>query len=615
MWPRSCKPIESVKVATSKAATAFFKPLHKLEDWVGVLALGLMAFLPVLELILRTFFNTGITGSTEYVQHLALWVGFLGAMLTSREGRHLSLSEGVKIFPERFDGIAKGASSLVSTAVAAGLFWAAYQLVGFEMDSPQTIGGLIPVWVAESILPISFGFITLRFIWNAGGPKTQIIAALGIPLAYSLGFLLEPYASDLLWWIIVPLIFSALLGSPIFVVLGGAALMFFYADFVPVAAIPAETYRLVTSPSIPAIPLFTLAGFILAESRASERLVRLFRALFGWMPGGLVVATTLVCAFFSTFTGASGVTILALGGLLLPVLLKGGYKDRFSTGLITSTGSIGLLFPPSLAVILYGVVARVPIDELFLAGVVPGIIMVMAVVVYGIWQGRGGEIDRPPFNGQEALRAIWIAKWEILLPVVVLVAIFGGFTSLMEAAAITAVYAILTQSFIHKDLKFFKDLPGIFVKCLTMLGGIFVILGVAMGLTNYFVDAMIPMQAADWVEANVDSKITFLLALNVFLLVVGAMMDIFSAIVVVVPLIVPIATIFGIHPLHLGMIFLVNLELGYLTPPVGMNLFLASYRLDKPLVEVYRAALPFLLVLAAVVLLITYVPGLIIGVD
>ncbi|MEE8295154.1 MAG: TRAP transporter large permease subunit [Sphingomonadales bacterium] len=610
-------------MATSKAATAFFRPLHKLENWVGVIALGLMAFLPVLELILRTFFNTGITGSTEYVQHLALWVGFLGAMLTSREGRHLSLSEGVKIFPERFDGIAKAASSLVSTAVAAGLFWASYNLVGFEMASPQTIGGLIPVWVAESILPISFGFITLRFIWNAGGPKAQILAALGIPLAYVLGFPPELFGLDLefilpstiLWPAVGLLIFSALLGAPIFVVLGGAALMFFYADFVPVASIPAETYRLVTSPSIPAIPLFTLAGFILAESRASERLVRLFRALFGWMPGGLVVATTLVCAFFSTFTGASGVTILALGGLLLPVLLKGGYKDRFSTGLITSTGSIGLLFPPSLAVILYGVVARVPIDELFLAGVVPGIIMVMAVVVYGVWQGRGGEIDRPPFNRDEALRAIWQAKWEILLPVIVLFAIFGGFTSLMEAAAITAVYAIITQVFIHKDLKIFQDVPGIFVKCLTMLGGIFVILGVAMGLTNYLVDAMIPMQAADWVEANVDSKITFLLALNVFLLVVGAMMDIFSAIVVVVPLIVPIATIFGIHPLHLGMIFLVNLELGYLTPPVGMNLFLASYRLDKPLVEVYRAALPFLLVLAAVVLLITYVPELIIGVE
>lgn len=602
-------------MATNAATSSFFKPLHKLEDWVGVLALAVMAFLPVLELILRTFFNTGITGSTEYVQHLALWVGFLGAMLTSREGRHLSLSEGVKIFPEKFDSIAKGASSLVSTAVSAGLFWAAYQLVGFEMASPDTVGGLIPVWVAESILPISFGFITLRFIWSAGGPKAQILAALGIPLAYVLGFPLDLYAYDILWPAVILLLFSAVLGAPIFVVLGGAALMFFYADFVPVAAIPAETYRLVTSPSIPAIPLFTLAGFILAESRASDRLVKLFRALFGWMPGGLVVATTLVCAFFSTFTGASGVTILALGGLLLPVLLKGGYKDRFSTGLITSTGSIGLLFPPSLAVILYGVVARVPINELFLAGVVPGIIMVMAVVLYGVWQGRGGEIDRPPFNRGEALRAIWVAKWEILLPVIVLGAIFGGFTSLMEAAAITAVYAIITQVFIHKDLKIFQDVPGIFVKCLTMLGGIFVILGVAMGLTNYLVDAMIPMQAADWVEANVDSKITFLLALNVFLLVVGAMMDIFSAIVVVVPLIVPIATLFGIHPLHLGMIFLVNLELGYLTPPVGMNLFLASYRLDKPLVEVYRAALPFLLVLAAVVLLITYVPELIIGVE
>jgi len=574
-----------------------------------------MATLPVLELFLRSFFNTGITGSTEYVQHLTLWVGFIGAMLASREGRHLSLSSGVKIFPEKYAPAAKLFSSLISTAVAAGLFWAAWQLVGFEMDSPDTVGGLIPVWMVESILPISFAAITLRFIAQAGDGKAMAIAALGIPLAYLLGVTLEPYAFDMLWPAVIVLISSSLLGAPIFVVLGGAALMLFYADFVPVAAIPAEAYRIVTSPSIPAIPLFTLAGFVLAESKASERLVRLFKSLFGWMPGGLVVATTLVCAFFSTFTGASGVTILALGGLLLPVLMSSGYKARFSTGLLTATGSIGLLFPPSLAVILYGVVAHVPIDELFVAGIVPGLIMVGAVVAFGVFQGRGGAIERPPFRATDARAALWESKWEILLPVIVLGAIFGGLTSLMEAAAITAVYAIVTQSLVHRDLKLGSDLPKILVKTLVMLGGIFVILGVAMGLTNYLVDAMIPMQAADWVEANVDNKITFLLALNVFLLIVGALMDIFSAIVVVVPLIVPIAAVFGIHPLHLGMIFLVNLELGYLTPPVGMNLFLASYRFEKPLAEVYRAALPFLLVLAAVVLLITYVPGLIIGVE
>jgi len=602
-------------VATSQPQASFFKPLHGIENWVGVTALALMAFLPVLELLLRAVFNTGIMGSTEYVQELALWVGFLGAMLTSREERHLSLSSGLKIIPAKFEGVTKTLAQIASTAVAAGLFWASLQLVLVEMDSPDTVGGLIPIWMAESILPLSFGVITLRFILKAGKPAAIALAALGLPLAYLFGFVLEPYSYDLQWPAVILLFISALLGAPIFVVIGGAALVFFFADFVPAAAIPAETVRIVTSPSIPAIPLFTLAGYILAESKASERLVRLFKALFGWMPGGLVVATTLVCAFFSTFTGASGVTILALGGLLLPVLLNSGYKERFSTGLLTATGSIGLLFPPSLAVILYGVVARVPIDELFIAGIVPGAILVLAVILFGLWQAKGGKIERPAFNAREAAAAMWEAKWEILLPVIVLAAIFGGFTSLMEAAAITAVYAILTQSLVHRDLTWAKDLPASFVKCLTMLGGIFVILGVAMGLTNYLVDAMIPMQAADWVQANVDSKITFLLALNVFLLAVGALMDIYSAIVVVVPLILPIAAVFGIHPLHLGMIFLVNLELGYLTPPVGMNLFLASYRFEKPLGEVYRAALPFLLVLALVVLLITYVPELIIGVE
>jgi tripartite ATP-independent transporter DctM subunit len=573
-----------------------------------------MTGLPVLELFLRTVFGTGITGSSEYVQHLALWVGFLGAALASREGRHLSLSAGITIVPKQYQRLTNSLASLVSTAVAAGLFWGSYLLVAAEMESAARVGSLIPVWMVQLILPISFALITWRFIWHAGEWPARGIAALGLPLAYVFGFLLEPYAAQMLWPGVAVLLVSALLGSPIFIVLGGAALLLFFAEFVTAAAIPVAAYRIVVSASIPAIPLFTLAGFVLAESKASERLVRLFSALFGWMPGGLVVATTLMCAFFSTFTGASGVTILALGGLLLPVLVKNGYTDRFATGLLTSTGSIGLLFPPSLAVILYGVVAHVPISDLFVAGIVPGIVMVTAVAAFGIWQGKGGRIKRSPFDAHEAWAAMAEAKWEIFLPIIVMYAIFGGVTSLIEAAAITATYAIVTETAIHRDIHLTRDLPGILVKCLVMLGGILVILGVAMGLTNYLVDAMIPMRAADWVEANVEDKIVFLLALNFFLLMVGALMDIFSAIVVVVPLIIPISQIYGIHPLHLGMIFLVNLELGYLTPPVGMNLFLASYRLDKPLMEVYKSAIPFLIVLALVVLLITYFPGLIIGV-
>lgn len=591
---------------------SFWRSLARLEDFAAAGALALMVALPVLELILRAAFKSGITGAIEYVQHLALWVGFLGAALASREERHLSLSSGFKIVPKKFEGAAKAMTAVVSTAVAGALAYGAAVFVNFERASAAEIGSLIPIWWAELILPFAFALIALRFIWKAGGFQARAVAALGLPLAYVIGFWLAPFAGDLVWPLIAVLVASAFIGAPLFIVLGGIALALFFADGISPAAIPVEAYRIVVSPSIPAIPLFTLAGFILAESKTSARLVRLFAALFGWMPGGLVIATTLVCAFFSTFTGASGVTILALGGLLLPVLVKNGFTEKFSTGLLTATGSIGLLFPPSLAVILYGVVAQVPIPDLFKAGVIPGLLMVSAVAAFGIWQGRGGKIERPPFKAAEAWAAVKVAKWEILLPIVVLVAIFGGFTSLIEAAAITAAYAIFSETVIHRDIRF-RDLPGLFVRCAVMLGGIFVILGVAMGLTNYLVDAMVPMRAAAWVEANVESKIAFLLALNVFLLVVGALMDIFSAIVVVVPLIIPIAAVFGIHPLHLGMIFLVNLELGYLTPPVGMNLFLASYRLGKPLLAVYRAAFPFLLVLLAVVLLITYVPGLIIG--
>ncbi|MFQ5961386.1 MAG: TRAP transporter large permease subunit, partial [Candidatus Methylomirabilales bacterium] len=586
---------------------------RRAEDALTVVALLLMGVLPVLELFLRTFFQTGIPGTSGYVQNLTLWVGFLGAMIASRERRHLSLSTGMVIRSPRLQSVATMLAAMVSTAVASGLCWASLQFVRVEMESPASIAGWLPIWVVESILPISFAIITLRFVIQAGGWKERGLAALGIPAAAVIGFLLEAYAPQLVWPAIAGLIVSAILGAPIFVILGGAALLLFFAEGVPVAAIPVVTYRIVVSPSIPTIPLFSLTGYLLAEGGASQRLVRLFGALFGWMPGGLAIVTTLVCAFFTTFTGASGVTILALGGLLLPVLLKNNYPERFSVGLLTATGSIGLLFPPSLAVILYGVVARVPIPDLFKAGIVPGLLMVTAVCLFGVREGIRAKTPRPPFNAREAAAALWESKWEILLPVVALAGIFGGFATLIEAAAITVVYALVAETVIHRELHVTRDLPRVLIKCVTLIGGVFVILGVAMGLTNYLVDAEVPMQAAAWVRAHIHSRVLFLMFLNVFLLIVGCLMDIFSAIVVVVPLIVPISQVFGIHPLHLGMIFLANLELGYLTPPVGMNLFLASYRFDKPLVQVYRTAIPFLLLLLFVVLLITYVPALTIG--
>ncbi len=583
------------------------------ENALTVAALVLMALLPVLELVLRTFFGTGIPGNSGYVQNLTLWVGFLGAMIASRERRHLSLSTGMVSLSPRLDRTTDMLAAAVSAMVACGLSWASFQFVRAEMESPARIGDWLPIWMAEAVLPVAFAVIALRFVAQAGGWRERALVSLAVPAAAAIGFLLEPYAPQLVWPGVAGLAAAAVLGAPIFVILGGAALIFFFADGVPVAAIPVEIYSIAVSPVIPALPLFTLAGFVLAEGGSSRRLVRLFRALFGWMPGGLAIATTLVCAFFTTFTGASGVTILALGGLLLPVLLSNGYGERFSVGLLTSTGSIGLLFPPSLAVILYAVVAHVPIPDLFVAGIVPGILMVAAVCLFGVYAARRAQAPRSRFDPREAAAALWESKWEVMLPVVVVGSIFGGFSTLTEAAAITAVYALIVETAVHRDLHPTRDLPGVLVGCITLIGGVLMILGVAMGLTNYLVDAQVPMKAAAWVTAHIESRTLFLLALNLSLLAVGCLMDIFSATVVVVPLILPVGLAFGIDPLHLGIIFLVNLQLGYLTPPVGMNLLIAAFRFDRPLLEVCRNALPFLLVLLVVLILVTYVPGLVIG--
>jgi len=367
----------------------------------------------------------------------------------------------------------------------------------------------------------------------------------------------------------------------------------------------------VASPLLPSIPLFTLAGYLLAEGGASRRLLRVFTAFFGWLPGGLAIVTAAACAFF-TITG-SGVTILSLGGLMLPLLLKARYPEGFSIGLLTASGSLGLLFPPSLPVILYGVYSQTPIDRLFIGGLVPGLLMVLLAAAWGVRQGLRSGAGRAPFTWQEAWKSLWEAKWELGLPVVVLAGLFGGFATLVETAALTVLYAFLVECFFYRDLSLRRDYVRVAIECATVVGGVLVILGVAMGLTNYLVQAEAPALLFSWVRAHVHSRWVFLLLLNVFLLVVGCLMDIFAAIIVVVPLITPMGAAFGVDPVQLGIIFLVNLELGYLTPPVGMNLFLAAYRFQQPVSRVCRASLPFLLILLLGVLVITYVPILTTG--
>lgn len=611
------------------------------EDAILVIALLVMALIPVVELVGRTWFSIGIPGATEYVQHLTLWIGFLGAMLASREDKHLKISAAVIWLPVRVSRVVDCVGAFISAAVCAGLFGASLELVVaeapglppwtaqvipdfierwlnpfglFESGGLTTVGGWIPIWVAEAVMPFGFAVMAVRFIFRASKRAwVRAFVGLSLPAMILLPVLCSGYASQLVLPGLILLVVAAGLGTPIFILLGGAALLLFWGNGVTIAAIPAETYRIVASPIFPTIPLFTLAGFILSEGRASERLVRVFKALFGWIPGGLAVAATLLCAFFTTFTGASGVTILALGGLLLPVLLKGGFKENFSVGLLTSTGSLGLLLPPSLVVILYGVIAHVPIIDLFKAGLVPGVLLIAPICLFCVWQGFKTGAGRAPFAFREAAASIWIAKWEVIMPIFLLVLIFSGLCTLVEASAVLVIYALIVEGFIYRDLSL-KGLATMLVKCGALVGGVLIILGVAMGLTSYFVDAQVPMHAATWATKHLHSKWAFLLALNGGLIIVGCFMDIYSALIVVVPLILPMAESFGVHPAHLGIIFLANLQLGYLTPPVGMNLFLGSFRFERPLTSVSRDALPFLLMMAAVALLITYVPWLSVGV-
>jgi tripartite ATP-independent transporter DctM subunit len=416
-----------------------------------------------------------------------------------------------------------------------------------------------------------------------------------------------------LWPGFAIVIAAAIVGTPLFAILGGTAALLFMHDGVTPATILIETYSLSVSPTLAAIPLFTLAGFLLAEGRASERLLRVFRAFFGWIPGGTAVVCAVLCSFFTVFTGGSGVTILALGGVLFPALLKDGYREKFALGLLTASGSLGLLLPPALPLILYAVVAQIPIADIFIGGILPGILLTSMVAAWGVREGIVSGAGRYPFDAREALRSLWVAKWELAMPVLVLVAMFSGLATAVEASALTALYALIVQTFIHRDLSVRRDLLRAFAECVTVVGGVLIILGVAVGLTNYLVGAQVPTTLLAWARQNIESKYTFLLVLNLFLLAVGWLMEIWAAIVVVVPLIVPLGVAFGIHPVHLGIIFIANLELGFLTPLVGLNIFLASYRFKRPVLEVCVAALPMMGILGIGVLVITYVPWLTTG--
>jgi len=712
------------------------------EKAAADLSLYLLVLVPVLEVVARTFFASSLANANAYTQHLVLVVTFFAGAFTSRQNRHLSLALKLP-FNDPLGKAVRTVVAVFGSSLGFALVWSSLGFVLTGFDSGQKIG-LFPVRLVVSVMIFGYLMIAVRFVTgleNSGRKALWLLLAfvfgsslalssvvkvfssvLGSSPSFLVAFqeLLAAFIAKAAAPLIVGLIVSALFNMPLFVVLGGCAYLLFARQSFPLEVVPNQAYVMLTGFSIAAIPLFTLTGFVLSESRAGERLVRLFKSFFAWFPGGMAVMAVLVCAFFTTFTGASGVTIVALGGLLFFILTGAGYSRRFTVGLLTASGSIGLLFPPSLPMIIYGVAARISIKEMFKGGLLPGAVFVLAMVTISIIYAAKNQVERQPFQLREALAGLRESIWELLLPVLIFLGYFGAGSvfvtrlaipivyaltlehlirkdpevrtrpaiagavritataaflllmiwpghswlrigcaagaaavirffltrsahegrrlplrlkealsyllmilgvlallsaaaaaalTLVESAAMAALYTLVIQALVHKDLKI-RDIPKVSEKCLPIIGGTLTILALAYALSYYFVDAEIPMKLTAWVLGAVSSKYVFLFLLNLVLLVVGCFMDIYSATLVVVPLIIPLGQVFHIHPVHLGIIFLANMELGYLTPPVGLNLYLSSYRFNEPIVRVYKDIQIFLAVHFVTVMLITYLPFL-----
>lgn len=587
---------------------------------VAILLLA-MVMLPAASTLARRLLGRELPGAAVLAQHITLWVGFLGALLATVSGHHLALST-VDVLPAGWPRrSARFFGNVVSAATTALLAYGSVKLVQAEWDGFGVVAFGIRVAWSQLIMPAGFAVMALRFAWRAGdageGARRWAFRASALALAGAAFLLGRASPSGTLAAILALLVFLAfLLGAPVFVAMSGIAMALFYwqGGAGAIAAVPTEAYNLVSSATLPAIPLLTVAGYVLAEGGATRRLVRAYKGLFGWMPGGVAVMVTFVCALFTTFTGASGVTILALGGLLLPSLLEDGYPEDFSVGLVTAAGSLGLLFPPSLPVILYGVVAQAPIEHLFLGGLLPGLLMIGLVAGYGVLVGVRAGAPRVPVRPREAAAALWDAKWDLGLPALVIVAIASGFATIVEAAALAAAYSIVVELAIFRSIHPLRDLPRVLVHGASLVGSVLILLGTALGLKSWLVDAEIPTLLVDWMTTHVHSPALFMLMLNAVLLVLGSVLEMYSAIVVLAPLVAPLGVAYGIEPIHLGVVFLANLELGFLFPPMGLNLFLSATRFGKPLPYVYRKAFPFLLIMSAGVLAITYLPAITTGV-
>jgi C4-dicarboxylate transporter DctM subunit len=594
-------------------------PARRFEHGFLIGALALAAAVPLADAVGRRLGSVSVPGSAEWVRLLVLWLTFVGALLAAGEGRHLTLSTSDLLADGWLRRRGRLAAAFLSTGTTAVLAQASASVVLLNREEGKLLPGGLPVWVAELVMPFCLALMALRFAWRASpGWRGRALAATGIPVGLAL--VQSPELVAAAAWPLAALIAAALLlGAPVFVGMAALSLLLFVKDAAPPTAVSVEIYRLVSSPTLPAIPLLIACGFVLAESGAPARLLRFFRALLGWAPGGLALITIAVCTLFGTFTGGSGVTVVALGGLLYPMLRDEGYPEAFSLGLVTATGSLGLLFPPSLLVILYSVVAgardhNVPADSLYLAGALPGVVMMSLVGAYAVRTGLRLGVPRHAFSTRELRFSFWSAKWELALPVLVATLFVTGLTTTVEAAAVAFVYALLVEAVIAPEPTSAPRLVGALLHSSSLTGSVLILLSAAMGITSYIVDAQIADAIVAWVRAHVASQALFLLALNALLVIAGALLDEFSAIVVLGPLVASMGATFDVHPVHLGVVFLANLELGYLVPPVGLCLFLASSRFGKPLGTVARATLPFTLLMATAVLIVTYVPALTLGV-
>jgi len=598
---------ETVPAAAEPAS----RPLRHAENSLLAGVLLLLIALPLLEATLRRLGHGGIPGSPALVQHLTLIATMLGAAIATRDSKLLRLFEFAALAPPRVRAACRVVCHFGAACVALVLGIAGARLVGSEHAAGGMLALGIPIWVLQCVIPAGFALIALRLCAQAAASRgARLAARLALVALVSAAFLWRPDVQTAFIPLAVALGAMALAGAPIFAILGGAALLFCWQAGTPLAAVALEHYRMVVNPSLPAVPLFTLAGFTLAAGRAPLRLTRLFQALFGHFRGGVAIAAVVVGALFTALTGGSGVTILALGGVLFPLLVRARYPEGDSVGLVTVSGSLGTLLAPCLPLILYAIVARVEIARMFLGAALPALLMISAVAVWGARRDRRAAGSLPRFSAARAWKAVRLAKWDIALPVVIFISLFGGFATPVEASALTALYVVAVERMIHGNLRSWRHLAMVFSDCGALVGGVLLILGVALGLTNYLVDAEWPSRATDWAIQNIHSPALFLLTLNALLLLAGCLMEIWSAIVVLPPLLVPTALAFGVDPVHLGVIFLANLELGYLTPLVGINLFYASARFDKPVLEVCRGVLPLLPILVASVLSITYLSWL-----